>query len=83
MTQDMSHFRGELSEREQELLKIRRDSDTKAAELAKMEKMLQHTKSLLEKKTEFNTESKDFQDSMGLYQNQKLKTCCIVHTLVM
>lgn len=53
----MNKFRGELSEKEQELLKIRRDSDTKACELAKMEKMLQETKGMLEKKNESSVES--------------------------
>ncbi|TNN27141.1 Coiled-coil domain-containing protein 18 [Liparis tanakae] len=53
----MSKFDGELTQREQEFLKIRRDSDTKAAELVKMEKMLQQTKSLWDKKTESSSES--------------------------
>ncbi|KAM4739412.1 uncharacterized protein FYW61_003878 isoform 2-T3 [Anableps anableps] len=54
----MSKFHGELTQREQELLRIRRDSDTKAAELAKMEKMLQQTKNMMEKKTDLSSESK-------------------------
>ncbi|XP_046906000.1 coiled-coil domain-containing protein 18 [Hypomesus transpacificus] len=58
LTGDMNRFRGELTEKEQELLKIRRDSDTKACELAKMEKMLQETKGLLDKKSETSAESK-------------------------
>lgn len=62
----MSKFNGELTQREQEMLKIRRDSDTKAAELAKMEKMLQQTKDLLDKKTESGSESsRGLQDNMG------------------
>lgn len=61
----MSH--GELTQREQQLLRIRRDSDTKAAELAKMEKMLQQTKDLLDKKPEVSSESKGYQENMGLY----------------
>lgn len=64
---NMSNLDGELTQREQQLLKIRRDSDTKAAELVKMEKMLQQTKNLLDKKTECGSESQDFQENMGLY----------------
>uniref|UniRef100_A0A3B4B7N6 Uncharacterized protein n=1 Tax=Periophthalmus magnuspinnatus TaxID=409849 RepID=A0A3B4B7N6_9GOBI len=62
----MSKYNSDLTQREQELLKIRRDSDTKAAELAKMEKMLQQTKSLLEKKSEGGAESKDIEENMDL-----------------
>lgn len=64
---DMNKFHGELTQRERELLKIRRDSDTKAAELVKMEKMLQQTKNLLDKKTESGSESMTYQENMGLY----------------
>nr|XP_057929926.1 coiled-coil domain-containing protein 18 [Doryrhamphus excisus] len=46
----------ELSPRERELLKIRRDSDTKAAQLVKMEKLLQQTKDLMDKKAESGCE---------------------------
>uniref|UniRef100_A0A3Q2CWI3 Si:ch73-389b16.1 n=1 Tax=Cyprinodon variegatus TaxID=28743 RepID=A0A3Q2CWI3_CYPVA len=60
----MSKFHGELTEREQQMLRIRRDSDTKAAELAKMEKMLQQTKNMLEKKTDSSSESKGYQENM-------------------
>uniref|UniRef100_A0A3P8U9B7 Si:ch73-389b16.1 n=1 Tax=Amphiprion percula TaxID=161767 RepID=A0A3P8U9B7_AMPPE len=60
----MSKFHGELTQREQELLKIRRDSDTKAAQLVKMEKMLQQTKNLLDKKTESSSESMGYQENM-------------------
>ncbi|XP_061540474.1 uncharacterized protein si:ch73-389b16.1 [Phyllopteryx taeniolatus] len=42
----------ELSPRERELLKIRRDSDSKAAQLLKMEKLMQQTKDLLDKRSE-------------------------------
>ena len=67
LTGDMNRFRGELTEKDRELLKIRRDSDTKACELAKMEKMLQETKGLLDKKSESSSaESKT--DDMGLYR---------------
>lgn len=62
----MSKYNGELTQREQELLKIRRDSDTKAAELVKMEKMLQQTKDMLDKKTEPGAESMAYQENMGL-----------------
>uniref|UniRef100_A0A3Q3ES50 Si:ch73-389b16.1 n=1 Tax=Kryptolebias marmoratus TaxID=37003 RepID=A0A3Q3ES50_KRYMA len=60
----MSNYPDELTQREQERLRIRRDSDTKAAELAKMEKMLQQTKNLLDRKTELSSESKDYQENM-------------------
>ncbi|XP_035997492.1 uncharacterized protein si:ch73-389b16.1 [Fundulus heteroclitus] len=60
----MSKFNGELTQREQEMLRIRRDSDTKATELAKMEKMLQQTKNMLEKKTDSSVESKGYQENM-------------------
>uniref|UniRef100_A0A3P9PFR2 Si:ch73-389b16.1 n=1 Tax=Poecilia reticulata TaxID=8081 RepID=A0A3P9PFR2_POERE len=62
----MSRFPGELTQREQELLRIRRDSDTKAAELAKMEKMLQQTKNMMEKKTDSGLESKGYQENMAV-----------------
>ncbi|XP_077439531.1 uncharacterized protein LOC144062244 [Vanacampus margaritifer] len=42
----------ELSPRERELLKIRRDSDTKATQLLKMEKLMQQTKDLMDKRSE-------------------------------
>lgn len=61
----MSKFHGELTQREQELLKVRRDSDTKAAELVKMERMLQQTKNLLDKKTEPGPESLGYQENLG------------------
>uniref|UniRef100_A0A3Q3JLE8 Uncharacterized protein n=1 Tax=Monopterus albus TaxID=43700 RepID=A0A3Q3JLE8_MONAL len=60
----MSNCHSELSQREQEFLKIRRHSDTKAVELVKMEKMLQHTKNLLDKKTESGSERMDLQENM-------------------
>uniref|UniRef100_A0A3B5L502 Si:ch73-389b16.1 n=1 Tax=Xiphophorus couchianus TaxID=32473 RepID=A0A3B5L502_9TELE len=60
----MSKFPGKLTQREQGLLRIRRDSDTKAAELAKMEKMLQQTKNMMEKKTDSGPESKSYQENM-------------------
>lgn len=63
----MNKFGSELTPREKELLKIRRDSDTKAAELVKMEKMLQQTKNLLDKKTESSSDSMGYQENMGLY----------------
>ncbi|KAK0138657.1 Coiled-coil domain-containing protein 18 [Merluccius polli] len=59
-----SRFMGDLTEREQELLKIRRDSDTKAAELVKMEKMLQQTKGMFEKKAESSSETKNYEENM-------------------
>lgn len=68
----MNKYHGELTQREQELLKIRRDSDTKAAELVKMEKMLEQTKNLLDKKTESGSGRMDYQENMGLYHKQNL-----------
>lgn len=70
----MSRYNGELSQREQEMLKMRRDSDTKAAELVKMEKMLEHTRGLLEKKRESAAvpESRNYQDNMGRYRSHTL-----------
>ena len=62
----MSKYNSDLTQREQERLKLRRDSDTKAAELVKMEKMLQQTKNLLDKKAEPGSESMDYQENMGL-----------------
>lgn len=63
----MNKFRGELSEKERELLMIRRASGTKASQLAQMEKMLQETKSIMGKKTEMGTGKNTCEDSMGLY----------------
>lgn len=61
----MSKCHSELTQKEQEMLKIRRDSDTKAAELVKMERMLQQTKNLLDKKTESGSKSLGYQENMG------------------
>lgn len=55
----------ELTQRELELVKIRRDSDTKAAELVKMEKMLQQTKDLIDRKNEKSSDTADCQENMG------------------
>ncbi|CAB1332127.1 uncharacterized protein ACWYII_042066 isoform 1-T9 [Salvelinus alpinus] len=62
----MNKVQGELSEREQQMLRIRRDSVTKAFQLSKMEKMLAETRGKLDKKTEPGTESKgrDNRDDM-------------------
>uniref|UniRef100_A0A3Q4HBW1 Si:ch73-389b16.1 n=1 Tax=Neolamprologus brichardi TaxID=32507 RepID=A0A3Q4HBW1_NEOBR len=60
----MSKCHSELTQKEQEMLKIRRDSDTKAAELVKMERMLQQTKNLLDKKTESGSKSMGYQENM-------------------
>uniref|UniRef100_A0A3B1J749 Si:ch73-389b16.1 n=1 Tax=Astyanax mexicanus TaxID=7994 RepID=A0A3B1J749_ASTMX len=61
----MNKYRGELSERERELLLIRRASGAKASQLAQMEKMLQETKGMLDKKSEMSTEKKSCGDSMS------------------
>lgn len=55
----------ELTQRELELVKIRRDSDTKAAELVKMEKMLQQTKDLIDRKNEKSSDTAGCQENMG------------------
>lgn len=68
----MNKYHSELTQREPELLKIRRDSDTKAAELVKMEKMLEQTKNLLDKKTESGSEKMGYQENMGLYHKMEL-----------
>ncbi|KAF3691313.1 Coiled-coil domain-containing protein 18 Sarcoma antigen NY-SAR-24 [Channa argus] len=64
----------ELTQREQELLKIRRDSDTKAAQLVKMEKMLEQTKSLLDKKTESGPEKMGYQENMVADLEEKVRS---------
>lgn len=63
----MNKFCGELSEKERELLMIRRASGAKASQLAQMEKMLQETKSIMDKKTEMGTEKNTSEENMGLY----------------
>ncbi|CAN9501020.1 unnamed protein product [Ophioblennius macclurei] len=70
----MNKFGAELSREEQEMLRMRRDSDTKAAELLKMEKMLQHTKSLMDKKSEAGLESKDYQENMVEDLEEKVRS---------
>lgn len=73
----MSKYNSELTQREQDLLKIRRGSDAKATELVKMEKMLQQTKNLMDKKTEESgSESMGYQENMGLYQKQTSHFTC-------
>ena len=48
----MNICRGELTEMEQELLRLRRDSNAKSSQLVQMEETLQETKGLLDKKSE-------------------------------
>ncbi|XP_056102076.1 uncharacterized protein si:ch73-389b16.1 [Rhinichthys klamathensis goyatoka] len=67
----MSKCKKELSEKERERLLIRRASGANASQLAHMEKMLQETKGLLEKKTE--TESKACGDTMVSDLEQKVQ----------
>ena len=69
LLEDMSKYRGELSEREKDLLLIRRASGAKASQLAQMEKMLQETKGMLDKKNETGTDKKTCGDTMGLYHS--------------
>lgn len=73
----MSKCHGELTQREKELLKIRRDSDTKAAELVKMERMLEQTKNKLEKKTESTMDSTGYQENMGIYVTHIFPPVCL------
>ncbi|XP_033181849.1 uncharacterized protein si:ch73-389b16.1 [Anabas testudineus] len=70
----MNKYHGELTQREQELLKVRRDSDTKAAELVKMEKMLEQTKSLLDKKTESTSGRMGYQENMVEDLEEKVRS---------
>ncbi|XP_039667636.1 uncharacterized protein si:ch73-389b16.1 [Perca fluviatilis] len=70
----MSKFHSELTQREQDLLKIRRDSDTKAAELVKMEKMLEQTKNLFDKKTESGSDSMGYQENMVEDLEEKVRS---------
>lgn len=71
----MSKHRSELTQREQDLLKCRRDSDTKAAELVKMEKMLEQTKSLMDKKREPAFDCTGYQDNMGKKEHHIIVMC--------
>ncbi|KAI4894106.1 hypothetical protein NFI96_020168, partial [Prochilodus magdalenae] len=52
LSSEMNTCRGELSEMEQELLRLRRDSNAKSSQLVQMEETLQETKGLLDKKSE-------------------------------
>ncbi|XP_042340111.1 uncharacterized protein si:ch73-389b16.1 [Plectropomus leopardus] len=70
----MSKYNSELTQREQDLLKVRRDSDTKAAELSKMEKMLQQTKNLMDNKPESGSESMGYQDNMVEDLEEKVRS---------
>lgn len=69
----MSKYRGELSERERELLLIRRASGAKASQLAQMEKMLQETKGMLDKKSEMGAEKKPCGDTMVSELEEKVQ----------
>ncbi|KAF7658106.1 hypothetical protein LDENG_00017390 [Lucifuga dentata] len=70
----MSKLHSDLSQREQDLLKIRRESDTKATELGKMEKMLQQTKDLLDKKTDSGTEKMGYQETLVEDLEEKVRS---------
>lgn len=52
LSSEMSKCRVELSDMELELLRLRRDSNTKASQLNQMEETLKETKGLLDKKSE-------------------------------
>uniref|UniRef100_A0A3B1JAK3 Coiled-coil domain containing 18 n=1 Tax=Astyanax mexicanus TaxID=7994 RepID=A0A3B1JAK3_ASTMX len=54
LSSEMNTCRGELSEMEKELLRLRRDSSAKASQLSQMEEVLQETRGLLDKKSEMN-----------------------------
>lgn len=73
---DMKKFRGELSEKERELLMTHRASGDKASHLPQMGKMLQETNSIMDKKTETGTEKHTHEDNMGLYR-RSLCVCLI------
>ena len=76
LTEDMSKYHSELSEREKDLLLIRRASGAQSSQLAQMEKMLTQTKGLLDKKTEMGMEGKPCEgDTMGLYQHFIVCVC--------
>ncbi|CAG05646.1 unnamed protein product [Tetraodon nigroviridis] len=70
----MSKPRSELTQREQDLLKFRRDSDTKAAELVKMERMLEQTKSLMDKKREPALDCTGYQENMVEDLEEKVRS---------
>ncbi|XP_017334671.1 clusterin-associated protein 1 homolog [Ictalurus punctatus] len=69
----MNKLRGELSEKERELLMIRRASGAKASQLAQMEKMLQETKSMMDRKTEMGTEKNTSEDNMVSELEEKVQ----------
>ncbi|XP_036425372.1 coiled-coil domain-containing protein 18 [Colossoma macropomum] len=69
----MNKYRGELSERERELLLIRRASGAKASQLAQMEKMLQETKGMLDKKNEMGVDKKACGDTMVSELEEKVQ----------
>ena len=71
----MSKYHNELTQREKDKLKLRRDSDTKATELVKMEKMLEQTKNLLDKKTESSFDRKGYSENMGVYLKRNISPC--------
>lgn len=77
----MNKFPGDLSEKERELLMIRRASGAKASQLAQMEKMLQETKSMLDKKTEMGTEKITCGDNMGLYHSSLCVGLMVIYLL--
>ncbi|TRY87533.1 hypothetical protein DNTS_007090 [Danionella cerebrum] len=52
LSSEMSKCRVELSDMELELLRLRRDSNTKASQLVQMEETLKETKGMLDKKSE-------------------------------
>lgn len=52
LSSEMSKCRVELTDMELELLRLRRDSNTKASQLNHMEETLKETKGLLDKKSE-------------------------------
>lgn len=60
----------ELSDRERDLLLIRRASGAKASQMAQMEKMLQQTKSIMKTTTDADLGSKDCGNVTGLYLNR-------------
>lgn len=51
----MSQCQGKLTEMELELLRLRRDSSSKASQITQMKESLEETQGMLEKKAEMGT----------------------------
>ncbi|TVK90586.1 Coiled-coil domain-containing protein 18 [Bagarius yarrelli] len=69
----MNKLRCETSEKRRSSLKIHRVNGDEASQLAQMEKMLQETKSMLDKKTEMDTEKQACEDIMVSELEEKVQ----------